>query len=544
MANNNSLLQLSPGAVLVAESQNLSSVTHWVDYAIWGLLFHDDQSPWLTLVECLHICFARQDKQEPIFPDDPPLPGGQHETLSYGRPLNHPLRHLVFRDTDIVRIASGRAIDDKAKWKAWLGRVAEDYPDLSLSFLEDEFSSFGEMARSVELMRSIDIEPLSPKRWTSHHLLPLGPAMLFPDVNERGGLDRKFMRRTGEMLYLMLNRSAKRDEVGALIEARLLGGEGVWNRLATRLAGPNAGTRVETTLGYLPMATHSVYDDLASDWIALLSLSQIPVENLLDPLQRLSGLIQLLYILKRAQETIGDDLPLPPFFLDLVGAPGNNPIRKLSANQYKRHRTLPLEATAAFLDAFEGSAEWSAVLASDAGAREAVALLANRFLCKKKWSPDPDLLPPAAKQFADLRTEALAAKGHSVVSTLNNHARHAGLLRAQRRSGTWYSPSDAFLEALVLANVTTPMEFGDFLALLLDRYNIAIGPEEVRRAFNVRSGTMPAPVADLKENERRLEERLRILGVLDRKSDDCAFVINPFYNIAASVAGGEALVDA
>jgi hypothetical protein len=544
MANNNARLHLAPGAVLVAEGQNLSSVTHWVDYAIWGLLFHDDQSPWLTLVECLHICFDRKQKPGPIFSEPAPGPGGQHETLTYGRPLNHPLRHLVFRDTDIAKTAAGRSIDDKAKWKTWLDRVAEDYPDLALSFLQDEFSSFGEMARSVDLMRSIDIEPLSPKRWTSHHMLPLGPAMLFPDVNEKGSLDRKFMRRTGEMLYLMLNRSKRRDEVGDLIDERLLGESGVWNRLATRLAGSNVGMKVETTLGYLPMPTHETYENLATDWISLLSLTQIPVENILDPLQRISGLVQLLYILKRAQETIADDIPLPPFFLDLVGAPGNNPIRKLSANQYKRHRTLPLEATAAFLEAFEQSDDWKEVLASDAGSREAVALLAKRFLCKKKWPSDPDHLPSAAKQLAELRTEAQAAKGHSVVSTLNNHARHAGLLRAQRSSGTWYAPNDAFLEALVLANVTTPMEFGDFLALLLDRYNIAIGPEEVRRAFNIRTGTMPAPVADLKENERRLEERLRILGVLDRKSDDCAFVINPFYNTVAAAAGGQAFVDA
>ncbi|MEA3016760.1 MAG: hypothetical protein QOI38_1482, partial [Sphingomonadales bacterium] len=46
----------------------------------------------------------------------------------------------------------------------------------------------------------------------------------------------------------------------------------------------------------------------------------------------------------------------------------------------------------------------------------------------------------------------------------------------------------------------------------------------------ISSGALPAPMADLKENERRLEERLRVLGFLDRKSDDCAFVINPFFD--------------
>jgi hypothetical protein len=32
-----------------------------------------------------------------------------------------------------------------------------------------------------------------------------------------------------------------------------------------------------------------------------------------------------------------------------------------------------------------------------------------------------------------------------------------------------------------------------------------------------------------KANQRLLEERLRILGLAKRLSDDCAFVINPFH---------------
>jgi hypothetical protein len=33
----------------------------------------------------------------------------------------------------------------------------------------------------------------------------------------------------------------------------------------------------------------------------------------------------------------------------------------------------------------------------------------------------------------------------------------------------------------------------------------------------------------LKANQRHLEERLRVLGLLKRLSDDCAFVLNPFW---------------
>lgn len=529
MANKNHLLQLTAGAVRVPQSQNLSSVKLWCDYAIWGLLFYDDQSPWLAVVECLHICFDQKREHGAVFPHAPPQAGEEHEAIVYGQRLNHALRHLIFRDSDIAKIAASRSADDRARWNEWLKSIAEFYPNISVAHLQERFSTFGEMARSVELLRSIDIEPHSPKRWTSHHLLPLGPSMLFPDVNEKNSLDRKFMRRTGEMLYLMLNRAERRAEVSSLIDDRLLSPSGVWNRLATRLAGPDGGEKVETSIGYLPVPRHAIFDRLAEDWIALLSLEKIPVENVLDPLQRVSGLFQILYILQRAQEVVGEEVPLPPLFLDLVGAPGNNPVRKLSINQYKRHRTLPVEATASFVEAFEASEDWQKVVTSDAGAELASRLLEERFLWSKRLPGDPDRRPPPPRQLAELKMEAQATKGHSIVATLNNHARQIGLLRTQRRSGSWYAPNDALLEALVLANVTVPTEFGEFLDQLHRRYNIAVGPEEVRRAFRVSSGALPAPMADLKENERRLEERLRVLGFLDRKSDDCAFVINPFF---------------
>ncbi|MER8824031.1 hypothetical protein NKH70_30490 [Mesorhizobium sp. M0991] len=541
MTTRNQLLQLAEGAVRVPETQNLSSVKLWCEYAIWGLLFYDDQSPWLTVVEALHICFHRKGLGDPVFTAVASVTSAEHEAITYRLRLNNELRHMLFRDREVIRIANGQSVDEKARWHGWLETVSRDYTGLELGYLQDEFDTFGEMARSVELLRTAEIEAQSAKRWTSRHILPLGPDMLFADVNDKNSLDRKFMRRTGEMLYLMLNRASLRDELGHLIETRLLNSGSPWNRLARRIGGPTTASVGDTHIGYLPMSSASSYDRLAEDWVALLSLRNIPVENLLDPLERVSGLMQILYILERAQETIGDNVPVPPFFLDLLGATGNNPIRKLSANQFRRHRSMQIEAIGAFIDAFADSDHWSAVLASAAGGKEAMDLLATRFRWKPSRSPNPDWMPPPEEQLAELRTQAQNSKGHSITSTFSNHAKHIGMLRAQRSSGTWYAPSDAFLEALVLANITTPMEFGDFLHRLMTRYNIVIGPEEVRIAFNVKTSALPAPLADLKENERRLEDRLRVLGFLDRKSDDCAFVINPFHN-ATTTSGAAQLV--
>ncbi|KQP52456.1 hypothetical protein ASF41_12440 [Methylobacterium sp. Leaf111] len=540
----NQHLQLAKNAVRVPETQNLSSVKLWCEYAIWGLLFYDDQSPWLTVVEALHICFHRKVQGDPVFTPVASAASTEHEAITYRLRLNYELRHMLFRDREVIRIANGQSVDEKARWKAWLETVSRDYAGLELGYLRDEFDTFGEMARSVELLRTAEIEAQSAKRWTSRHILPLGPDMLFADVNDKNSLDRKFMRRTGEMLYIMLNRATRREKLGQLIETRLLGAASPWNRLAKRVGGPTAAWVGDTHIGYLPVASTTSYDRLAEDWVALLSLRNIPVENLLDPLERVSGLNQILYILERAQVTIGDEVPVPPFFLDLLGAPGNNPIRKLSANQFKRHRSMPVEAIGAFIDTFAASKEWGGVLASAAGAKEAMDLLASRFLWRPSRSPNPDWMPSPQDQLAELRTQAQNSKGHSITSTFSSHAKHIGMLRAQRSSGTWYAPSDAFLEALVLANVTTPMEFGDFLHRLMTRYNIVIGPEEVRAAFNVKTSALPAPLADLKDNERRLEDRLRVLGFLDRKSDDCAFVINPFHDATAATSGAAQLVHA
>ena len=136
---------------------------------------------------------------------------------------------------------------------------------------------------ALDLLKKSEIEALSAKRWTSQHLLPLGPDMLFADVREgTWRADRRFVRRSGELLYLMLGRSRAplRDELEILLRRRLLSPDSPWNQLARLIrggggdagAGANEKT-VELDTGYLPIASLPVYDRLAEDWKALLSLS-------------------------------------------------------------------------------------------------------------------------------------------------------------------------------------------------------------------------------------------------------------------------------
>jgi hypothetical protein len=78
-------------------------------------------------------------------------------------------------------------------------------------------------------------------------------------------------------------------------------------------------------------------------------------------------------------------------------------------------------------------------------------------------------------------------------------------------------------DALAFANVGTPMELEGCLDKLWRRYGFIIGTEAARVEYR------EANYEHFKANQRIFGDRLRILGLSKRLSDDCAFVINPFH---------------
>lgn len=517
-------------ALKVPESQRVHSVKLWCEFGVFGLSLYDDQTPWFTLIELIQIAAHLRDHGKIIFPGLSEDEAGSpvHEALSYDVPVNTSLRHLLFRDKEVGRLASQPSGDPAALWDRWLDHAAREFPMLPFGYLKARFEAdFMQMAEAIDLLRSAEVEKFGARRWTSRHLVPLGRSMLFPDVKENAGdfvLDRRFFQRTGELLYLMLNRSTRRGELEPLLIDRLLATECPWDRLARRLRPDrDEGKVTSTNIGYLPIPHMDRYDRLAEDWISLLTLKSLPVEDCLDALMRLSGLHEVIYIVERAAHETGRVTP-PPFALDLSGTARNNPVFACATESYKTHRSMPMRALDAYVDRFAMSEEWMELDDSLGGRQRAAAVLHGRFLWKPARSSNPAQLASPRDQLEKMM-EATRDRNHDVGSALTAHARRIGLLMAQRRAGTWYSPSDGLLEALVLANVTEAMEFGAFLRRLRERYHIVVGPEEARAA----DGSLPAPMAALKRNEQRLEERLRVLGFIDRKSDDCAFVMNPFH---------------
>lgn len=515
----------------------LNQITLWCEYPIWGLLLYDDQSPWLSILETIHICFARERDAKTIFPGPESDGAGNpvHEWIQYNVPLSESLRHLLFSDQFLDDIAAS-GNDNATMWATW-EREAAASNQLDIAYLRKAFPHFQDLANAVALLRSSQIDGNNNRRPTSRHLLPLGDNMIFSDVSEvKLQPDRRWLRRSGEIIYLMLNRSPDRARIEAILRERLLKARSPWNRLTRKLQGREAeenATRSLTT-GYLPLLTHRAYDRIAADWLAILSLRRLPLATSLASLARLSGFDLMIYVVERGIETSESDSDhVPPFVMDMVGTSSATGLRKLSDSMYRRHRRLPQEAMRSFVESYRASQEWQAIETSPNNSLTARNHLAGRFLWSRDIGTDPHAMPSAREQMEDLLNDVQRSRSHSVGAMYVATGRQTGAVTARAGVGTWYAPNDELIEALVLANVGGPVELDAFLARLYRRYHIVIGAQEAIQAFG---GELPETEASFRENERSFEERLRMLGYLERKSDDCAFVTNPFHADGAALA--------
>jgi hypothetical protein len=519
------------------EKLRRSGMEAWTEEAIWGHRFYNDETPWLCLVELLAI-IADRAGDGPIFPG---RSAGGHEWFRYRVPLRKELRYLLFRDRVLAMPRCGPALSDRADWQAWLEQAkAATGGSLDLSYLApdrrsgaERFASFEAFRSTVELLRGAEIEPERQRRWTSRHLVPQGPDMIAADYEEQrqGRIegDRRFFARGGELLFLMLNRSGRAAELDTAIRRRLLDHDNRWNRIARQLQpGLRSGSGREDHLafgtGYLPLLEHEAYGRLAQDWLSLLRLEALPAESLLDPLMRLTGLTVILYLVERACEVLGRER-VPPIALDMVGSDTRR-MRKLAVQQLGRHRDLTREALEHYIRGITRTSEWQGVRGGPKSAADA----------RRKQIEERFAYPgPRAKKALKGEVTPEVMLERLVDHALNNHDNHLGavvgfyaqqigMAVARPGIGRWYAVSDGLLEALVLANVEAPLELGRFLERLHRRYHIVIGPEAATLAFD----SLPIPHEELKRNERRLEDRLRVLGLLHRLSDDCAFVHHPY----------------
>lgn len=500
------------------EHEDRSGPEMWIDEAIWGHRLHDEQSPWLTVLEFLCVLCAEYDKGRTLTETG-------FNTLSYLPQTQLRLRNLLFNNPHLATVLTTDLSDD-AMWQAWLPRMEENAGGLNrptFSYLRERFDTFRDFASVVSFLQSSAIEGGSNKRWSSKFVFPFGTCALYEDVSITAtgvSTDRRFFARTGEVLYLMLCRSARVTELRDRLVRRFITADAPYNRLVQALQGETQFARQERAGAYLPCRSYPAFDRLAEDWIAILDL-QIPVYDALPHIVTMTGLHLILYQLQRSAEATDSQDPIT--LVSEIVSPKRSVVRDLSADSFQTNNALPQQALESFITKIVASPEWQAALASDEPGVNAAELLVRTFDWPDLDDPDeaqgtPDALIERLVQRATVRHKQHVGKVHST------WARLIGLSSRRASRRVRYAPTDRLLKTLVVCCVDRRMEFKDFLALIHDRYGFIIGDQQAR-AF-IDAGT--ADQEDFSDNARRLEERLASLGLLKRLSDSCAYVENPF----------------
>ena len=265
-----------------------------VDESIWGHRLYDEQLPHLIFLEFLGILASQREH-------------ALTETtgqVSYKPQRQLRLRGVLFNNPYIASIAASKNKSDAAKWEQWLSKYIEGAAGGGdVSYLKTVFSSFDDFARVVELLQSSAFEVNSNKRWSSKFVFPFGPDALYEDlrVDAKGSAsnDRRFFARTGELLYLMLCRANRKDELKTLLLSRLLDVNAPLNRLVKTIQGDTEFAAQEKVIesGHLPLASHSRFDQICDDWIHILK-QDIPAYDAIQYLMTSVGLNLMLYFLE------------------------------------------------------------------------------------------------------------------------------------------------------------------------------------------------------------------------------------------------------
>jgi len=503
---------------LPAPERFMKTVKIWADEAIWGHRFYNDQTPWLVFLEFLGVFRSRHEDGRAL--NEFREPEG-HESIEYTIPRLIPLRELIFNNPHVQYINEEVGTIASEKWSTWYKMMNVDY---DFKFLKNRFENFSEYTHVIEYLQNTSIEPHRKRRWTSRFIFPYGPDCLFADlpVNPKGSPDRRFFSRGGELLYLMLCRSGDGPEVAELINERLLKSDNIWNQVA-KIALISDDYRSErhvisSRIGYLPYPERKEYKALANSMKRILKLD-IPSTAMFDPMVRLSSLHMLIYMLRRANEEIGD--ATEPIFVLEIAAPRKTSLFEISSDSLQANNMASLRAVRAHIKNVKNESGWINAIDQRSPSRAVHDFLKQRF----SWEPegaedrDPERIFSEILSYAESRHLQHVAKVHS------EWTRQIGLTVARRGVGKCYSPTDSLLKALVMCTVEGPREeYHRFLSSLYKRFRIVIAAPEAEQAF----GHLPTDQHVFTQNAQRLEQRLSTLGLLRRLSDDCAYVENPF----------------
>jgi len=504
------------------ESQGIRGPDMWVDEAIWGHRLYDEQTPWLAFLEFLNVLRSEDSDGRGFRETNGP------NTLEY-RPRRYLyLRNILFNNPRLTAFLLDLP-DDDTRWTEWAEHMGKNADGLrgqpSFHYIRDRFASFEDFALVVHLLRTTAIEGQSNKRWTSKFVFPYGPAALYEDLNVKPQSitnDRRFFGRVGELVYLMLSRSGKAEELLAGLRPLVLNETCRWNRLVRAFTPEETEDVSPRANAYLPYASLSAFTQFADDWLALLRC-YMPGYDVIPHLVDLLGLHVLLYKLRCAQMWASPTTPLQ-LALEII-APRRTTIRDLATETYLANNLRSRDAIDAYLrEVVDQSPEWASALQHPDAFGEACRVLRS----KVAW-PDADMEDYNGQQTPDgLRSVLHTAMHRRHDGHLANvHARYANEIGLASRRGTRrvrYAPNDQILRSLVFATVERRMEFQQFLSVLHERYGFIIGHRQAGTFIDQGQSDQKS----FEDNARRLELRLASLGLLRRLSDACAYIENPY----------------
>ena len=491
----------------------------WVDEAIWGHRYHDEQNSWLTFLEFLNV-FSHEKSKNRAFEESDGF-----NTLSYTPARRLHLRNLLFNNPKIDNISEQEG-SDESLWKEWQQQLQNIHGaiDTNFGYLRTRFNgpkSFKDFAKITSLLRSTGLELKTNKRWSSKFVFPYGVECLYEDLNKDARTnDRNFFGRTGEMLYLILCRSNKKEELKTRLSKHLIFQNSNFNKLAKALQ-PEDGETSSSQLkdSFLPYPKHPSYDALAEDWVSLLEL-EMPGYDVIPHLVNTAAFHLIQYQLRVAQEIVSKPNSLR-IICEMV-APKKTLVRELSCDDYQQNNLLSTEAVTAYIDAIEQSEKWQEAKMHP----DAFVACKNILEERVRWGSDYTGANTPDELIKRLREDARKRHKQHVANVHRTYGKDIGLVSRRGTVKLRYAPNDDFLKCLIFSNVSKRMELHQFLNLMWTRYGLVFGDKEAETI-------MPSDVFDKKSfqsNARRLEQRLTSLGLVKRLSDGCAYVLNPHSN--------------
>ncbi len=502
-----------------SQSHAVKNTKVWLEERLFGHRLWARQTPWLLFLEFLNVAeaFLRLGEESLFAPTAP------EEMRSYKMRYRMGLRQVLFDNEELMRIAQ-LPYNDDVKWTAWLETMSER--GIPFDYLRQRFPQFNHFSELVTLVKQTTLEADTNRRWSSRFIFPFGPDALYSDAIIKNGMaqpDFNNFGRTGEILYAMLSRSAHAGRLRGHF-ADLLDPEKPKNKLIARLASPtdidlDRDQKGET---FLPYRAHPAFDRLAEDWLAVLDLA-LPEQDAYAFLVPLGALHIILYQLETAAALTGRT-QRPTLVCEMI-APKREFVRQRSIASYQENDSLSLQALDCEIDKALQDPEWTAILSEDISESERFDA-ARDFVEKHfSYSSDDRLAEVSLPRLIEQLREHVETKHESSCGRVHSdYGRYIGLSSRRGTNRTRYAPTDAFIKLLVVTRVARRTEFKKFLADIYARYGFVFGELEAADALDA-AGFQSAA---FERNRSRLEARLASMGLLNRLSDGCAYVVNPF----------------